>query len=276
MPDRLGRFWGTVVLNRGAPSPELPRRGLSQEMLAAMRELKGRYCDPDTGRVDYRAIAGSAEYLGYKRLAARLAGFDLLNLREPGEKLAFWVNLYNTIVVDGVIALGVAESVQEVPGFFRRVAYDIGGRLFSPDDIEHGVLRANARPPHRPLRQFRPWDGRRAFRLRQVDPRIHFALVCGSRSCAPIRFYSRERVDEELGLASVAFVNGPEVEVDPGARTVRLSRIFDWYASDFGGQGGALDFVARHLLDPEKKAYLEAEREAVRVEYRPYDWGLNG
>jgi len=276
LAEALRRFWGTAVLNRGDPSPEIPKRGLSQEMLAAIRELKGRFCDTGTGRVDYPAIAASDEYRAYRGLTARLGRFDLLNLRERDEKLAFWINLYNTVVVDGVIALGIADSVQEVPGFFRRVAYDIGGRLFSPDDIEHGILRANARPPHRPLRRFRPWDGRRAFSLRPVDPRIHFALVCGSRSCAPIRFYSRERVEEELGVAAVAFVNGPEVEINCDARQVRLSRIFDWYAPDFGGEEGVLDFVARHLLDPEKKAFLEAERGALRVEYRPYDWRLNG
>jgi len=275
MSRGIGRFWGTVILNGGEAADRVPQRGLSQEMLAAVRELIARYADPETGRVSYGAIAGSPEYATYRKVAARLRDFDLLNLGDQGEKLAFWVNLYNTIVVDGVIALGVAESVQEVPGFFRKVAYRIGGRLFSPDAIEHGILRANVRPPHRLLRPFRAWDGRRAFSLRRVDPRIHFALVCGSRSCAPIRFYSRDRVDEELTVAAVAFVNGPEVEVDPRAGRVRLSRIFEWYAADFGGRDGVLAFVARHLLDRQKRDFLETGGDRVRVEYRPYDWGLN-
>lgn len=63
------------------------------------------------------------------------------------------------------------------------------------------------------------------------------------------------------------------LEVDPGARTVRLSRIFDGYAANFGGQAGVLDFVARHLLDPEKRAFLEAEREPVRGSTGPTTGG---
>lgn len=271
-----GWFWGQVVLNGGAESPEVPKRGLSQDMLAAIREIKSRYYDTETGRVDYRAIAGSAEYLAYKRVAARLRHFDLTHLSNREEKLAFWINLYNTIVVDGVIALGVAESVHEVPGFFRKVAYQIGGRRFSPDAIEHGILRANRRPPHGLRRTFGVLDGRRAFALRQVDPRIHFALVCGSRSCAPIRFYSREHVGEELELAATAFVNGPEVEIDEAGEAVRLSRIFEWYRGNFGGRAAVLDFVCRHLLDPGKREFLERRGKNVAIEYTAYDWSLNG
>lgn len=276
MAPKRAWFWGGTLLNGGPASGELPKRGLSQEMLAAIREIKGRYYDTEAGRVDYRAITGSPEYRAYKGLAARLRHFDLTQLRDRSEKLAFWINLYNTIVVDGVIALGIAASVQEVPGFFRRVAYDIGGRRFSPDDIEHGVLRANRRPPYRPFRPFGPLDGRRAFALRQLDPRIHFALVCGSRSCAPIRFYSREHVDEELELAATAFVNGSEVDVRADEGKVRLSRIFEWYEADFGGRAGVLDFVRRHLLDPEKRAFLETREKDLAVAYAAYDWGLNG
>ncbi|GAB4286075.1 MAG: DUF547 domain-containing protein [Deferrisomatales bacterium] len=271
-----GWFWGQVVLNGGAETPEVPKRGLSQDMLAAIREIKGRYYDTETGRVDYRAVAGSAEYLTYKRVAARLRRFDLTHLSNREEKLAFWINLYNTIVVDGVIALGVAESVHEVPGFFRKVAYEIGGRRFSPDDIEHGILRANRRPPHGLRRAFGPLDGRRAFALRRMDPRIHFALVCGSRSCAPIRFYSRDRVDEELELAATAFVNGPEVEIDETGGKIRLSRIFKWYQADFGGRAGVLDFVRRHLLDAGKREFLEGREKNLEMEYAAYDWSLNG
>ncbi len=141
-------------------------------------------------------------------------------------------------MVDGIIALGVTRSVREVPVFFRRVGYEIGGRFFSPDHIEHGVLRANRRPPGRMGRIFGPLDARRILSLRKVEPRVHFALVCGSRSCAPIRFYDPERVREDLELAAVGFVNGREVEIDREGRRLRISAIFRWYERDFGGVEG--------------------------------------
>ena len=33
------------------------------------------------------------------------------------------------------------DSVLKVQHFFRTIAYNIGGYTFTPDDIEHGILR---------------------------------------------------------------------------------------------------------------------------------------
>lgn len=49
-----------------------------------------------------------------------------------------------------------------------------------------------------------------------VDPRIHFALVCGAKSCPPIKLYSADNLDEGLGGAAEAFCSG-EVEVRTGS-----------------------------------------------------------
>lgn len=65
--------------------------------------------------------------------------------------------------------------------------YLIGGYEFSANDIEHGVLRANAanpaalasllgKPQWAP-RTFKEKDPRAALSVSPVDPRIHFALV---------------------------------------------------------------------------------------------------
>jgi hypothetical protein len=34
-----------------------------------------------------------------------------------------------------------------------------------------------------------------------MDPRIHFALVCGARSCPPIKLYTPENLEEGLTAA---------------------------------------------------------------------------
>ena len=52
------------------------------------------------------------------------------------------------IVINGVIELGIRNSVKEVPRFFRRIRYRIGEHHYSADDIEHGILRANHRLPN--------------------------------------------------------------------------------------------------------------------------------
>jgi hypothetical protein len=60
---------------------------------------------------------------------------DPSRLKTDPEKIAFWVNVYNTLVIHGVIELGITDSVKEVPFFFERMTYVIGGREYALNDI---------------------------------------------------------------------------------------------------------------------------------------------
>lgn len=264
-----------VVLNAGGAEPF---RGdgvdISRQMMRAVRELRRKFYT-SRGTVDYEAMRLSAEYENYKRIARALAHVDPSAMSDERQKLAFWINLYNTIVIDGIIATGIRSSVKEVAGFFSRIKYRVGRHLFSPDDIEHGILRANGRKPMRPWRHFGMLSPKRGLSLRTLDPRIHFALVCGSRSCAPIEFYDPDRISEELDAATRNFVNSSEVIVVPEEQRLLLSMIFKWYEPDFHDVGGVVEFISRYILDDDKLAFLSESGGSARIEYLYYDWNLN-
>jgi hypothetical protein len=265
------------ILNQDVDVPlEEPAEDLSGSLKQAIGDLQVKFFDLEAGRVNYHAMKGSPEYDAYLRKATLLRNFDVNHLQERSEKLAFWINLYNTMVIHGVIDWDIRESVKERNGFFSRLKYDIGGYLFSMNDVEHGILRGNSRPPYGFFRPFRPGDPRLAFIVSPMDPRIHFTLVCGSRSCPPIGFYTSERIEEQLDLATASFVNSPEVEILPSENLLRISQIFRWYRRDFGGNRKAIiGFILRHLDAGEKKNFLEGHKEAVQLRYRDYDWNLN-
>ncbi len=265
------------VLNEKGDVPlEKPTEDLSASLREAIGDLQAQFFDLEAGRVNYRAIKGSPQYDAYLQKAALLRNFDLSQLKDRQEKLALWINLYNTMVIHGVIDWDIRESVKENNGFFTRLKYDIGGHLFSLNDIEHGILRGNARPPYGFFRPFGPGDPRLPFAVTPPDPRVHFTLVCGSRSCPPIGFYISERIDEQLELAAASFINSPEVEIIPSENLLRISQIFRWYRRDFGGnQRSIIQFLLRYLDAGEKKDFLESHQEAVRVRYRDYNWSLN-
>lgn len=267
-------LWKGVVLNSMEGKREVPPGVLSQEMLSAVSDIKRKYYSSE-GTVDYEAIKDSEEYGRYREIAAKLRDFDLAHLESEEERTAFWINLYNTIVVDGIIALGLKSSVKECIGFFSRIKYIVSGYGFSPDDIEHGILRANERPPRWLFRQFGPFDPRRKFSLRGLDPRIHLALVCGSRSCAPIKFYTSQKIHEELEAATSNFINSSEVIVVPEEDKALVSSIFRWYEGDFGGREGVVDFLARYVVDDVKREFLRARRPDLKIGYLYYDWNLN-
>ena len=245
-------------------------------LVLAMADLKAKFIDIESGVVFYQKIRDSEVFERYKALTGRLRSYDLTSLKRRDQRLAFWVNLYNTGVIHGVIELGLQHSVKEVSWFFDRITYEIGGYLFSLNDIEHGILRKNRRHPYRLFKPFKKKDPRLGFAVVPMDPRIHFALVCGARSCPPIGFYEAEQIDFQLGLAATSFINSPQVVILPHENMVFLSRIFKWYKRDFGGNDLALfDILLTYLDEGEKKNFLMEHRGRVRIKYQPYNWSLN-
>lgn len=261
----------TLVLNRDAPASAPAGPDVAGHLKALVGAVAAEASDPASGRLDYGRARGNPAYARYRQRAGTLHAFDPGTLAGRDARLAFWINLYNALVIDAVIQLGVRTSVMEVPGFFWRVAYGVGGVAYSLDDIEQGVLRGNA--DHPILR--RPLLGQHDPRRRQVieppDARVHFALTCATRSCPPVRVYDAPHIDRQLDLAAWNFINGGGVEVDLDRRIVRLSQIFRWYARDFGSP---LEFVARYLADGPEKSLLQ-ESSDLTADYLPYDWRLN-
>lgn len=266
----------TVILNTGERSTLKSEQPIDIGLTLAMADLKARFIDVESGVIRYRAIRDSEEFERYRDLTRGLNSLDLRSLKDRGQRLAFWINTYNTAVIHGVIELGLQQSVREFRGFFDRMTYEIGGFRFSLNEMEHGILRGNRRHPYRLLRPFRKRDPRLEFSVSPLDPRIHFALVCGARSCPPIGFYEAEQIDSQLQLAAESFINSPQVKILPQEGTILISMIFKWYGVDFGGNHEALIETILNFLDEgEKKVYLRENRDRIRIKFRSYDWNLN-
>ena len=278
--NRLAGVRPGEVLNAAPASAETrdPLRA-AVDLKHAVNNLLAAAGNSSGDRLDYPRLAGSPAYREYRTVsAAALGTLDLAALSSREARLAFWIDVYNALVIDAVIAFRVRRSVLEGPlgylAFFRKAAYLVGGYRMSCDDIEHGVLRGNRGHPFVPGPQFGPTDPRLALVIRPPDVRVHFALNCASRSCPPISGYEAEQVDRQLDLAAASFVAG-DVEVEPSRGVVRMSRIFRWFAHDFGGRDGILSIVRRYLPDDERRKWLEAQSGRVLLTYRPYDWRLN-
>ena len=205
------------------------------------------------GRVDYTKLKANPEKL--ERY------LDLLAVAKPKDlsynaQLAFWVNAYNALVIKGVIDHYPTTSVRKVKlfrGFFYRLKFQVAGKTYTPNQIEHGIIRTEF-----------------------VDPRVHFVLVCASTSCPPIEnsAFAAETIEERLETATFNFVQNPEqVRIDRVKRRVYLSKIFKWYDNDFTeGYDGVVDFLTDYL-PPEDADFLLAEN--VKFHYLDYDWTLN-
>jgi hypothetical protein len=142
----------------------------------------------------------------------------------------------------------------------------VAGRQLSPNAIEHGILRRSAFLAgigyvRNPL----PRRFERDLRVERPDPRVHFALNCGARSCPPLFTWSPETLDADLERATAAYLVS-ESSRSPDGTELRVPRLLRWYRGDFGGGPGIRALLRRHGV--------LAEGEAPRIRYADYDWTL--
>lgn len=260
-----------TILNTGNPTNV--EGDIAAQLMQASKAILAESIDPIRGLVDYSTLKQSSNYLQFCELTLALKDLRIDDLGGGPAHTAFWINIYNAMIIDAIIQYDLHGSMIRRPGIFRQAAYNIQGMRFSADDIEHGILRQNRPNPILPIKPFTSTDPRSSYMVEQFDARIHFALVCGAKSCPPIAYYSAERLDAQLNQAATAFINGSTVRWEPSRQTLWISKIFDWYENDFDGKEGVLALLKRYSRGDEIRD-LPPPGE-LRLRYIPYDWSIN-
>ena len=227
---------------------------------------------PEGGLVsafDYERALQSADTLQrVTRQKNTLRDFDIAQLVSRERATAFWINAYNFFMLAYILEEKpdgeLVESVWDYGGrynpfrdsVFTRQAFEVGGQLYSLDNIEKDTLLGSEYKD-------RGW----------FDAKVHFAVNCAAVSCPPLRIevYRASRIDEQLAENTRLAFNTPRHLRVEGS-TLYLSSLFDWYAQDFTRQSEeALDFIKNYASD-EVSATLN---ENLRIDYIEYDWRLN-
>jgi hypothetical protein len=204
------------------------------------------------GAVNYPGAASDARFSAYLEQLDRV---DPDALPDRRHRLAFWINAYNAFAIKGILDGYSPLTLIGQWRYFIGKQYRVGGESINLYDLERKVL----------ISEFR-------------DPRIHFAIVCASRSCPKLRSqaFMADRLDAQLEENARAFVNDPtRNRFDREQHTAYLSKIFEWFEPDFRAHGESLlNYVRRYVGDPELAADLATQ--PYRIEFLDYDWHLNG
>ena len=179
------------------------------------------------------------------------------------DQIAFWINAYNALTLQQVLdtrskgdkKFSVRTSVKD---FWTKRKWKVAGQSLTLDGIEKGIL----------LKKY-------------SDARVHFAVNCASRSCPPLRggLWKGDTLDINLRAATFAFLaDKSENTFDVPRQRARISKLFEWYRSDFErGFGGKVpklqQFLSEYAATKELKKALLAGR--WRISFSPYDWSLN-
>ncbi len=216
------------------------------------------------GHVQYSALCKDSTLAAY---TMQLAQTNPASISDPREELAFWINAYNAFTLKVICDHYPVKSINElhtggliigtvIKGtIWDKKFFKINGEEMSLNHIEHEIVR----------KKFH-------------DPRAHFALVCASTSCPPLRSeaYEGSKLDQQLDdQARIFFADKNRNFFEPDRKTAHLSKILDWYSKDFGAsKPEILLFVARFLPD-DLAAAIKNNPADWKIAYTDYDWELN-
>ena len=187
-------------------------------------------------------------------------------------KLAYWLNAYNSTLREAIAARPRSGHLFRHRRLFKQATHTRDGLDYSLDEIEHGLLRGNKRPPYGFRRLLRDGDPKLASGPSRPDPRIHFALNCGARSCPPVRAYTAEGVDRELEAATLSYMKA-ESSLDREAGVLTLPGVVKLYRSDFGPDRELVDLAARALGGSDAEWIADHAAE-LDIGYARFDWQL--
>ena len=215
----------------------------------AFDKLLKKYVLED-GRVSYKGFIQDS--VAFNKYLTTLSSHPPNKTWTVNEDKAFWINVYNAFTIKLIIDNYPVKSIKDLGGSLYKIntPWDIqfikiGDETYDLNNVEHGKLR-------------------RTYN----DPRIHFAVVCASKSCPKLlnEAYVPSRLEEQLDQAGRVFLKDT-FRNKISTNKVAISNIFKWYRGDFTEDGSLIDFLNRYA--PVK---IKADAE---VSYLDYDWSLN-
>lgn len=196
----------------------------------------------DNGDVNYKDFITEAEllnaYIDY--LATKIPSEDW----SKQEKLAYFINVYNANTIKLILDHYPIKSIKVLKNPWSRKIIQMGEKIVSLSEIENKILR------------------------KMNEPRIHFAINCASKSCPKLlnEAFTSENVESLLDKATKEFISNAYKNTIK-EQSVQLSKIFQWYKSDFTTHGNLVDYI--------KQYNVENIPQDAKISYLEYDWNLN-
>ncbi|KFK38557.1 hypothetical protein AALP_AA3G129100 [Arabis alpina] len=235
---------------RGSANDMEPQNAamVGEKLFKIMTAILEAYSSDDHSRVDYMSISQSEEFRRYLNMAQDLHRSNLLELSKE-EKLAFFLNLYNAMVIHALIRIGRPEGM-----IARRPSYPFIRPFMNGGNTWHELG------------------------FQKLNPLVHFGLCDGTKSSPVVRFFTPEGVEAELKRAAREFFQNGGIEVVLDKRTIHISRIIKWYKEDFNEEKKMLKWIMSYI-DANKAGlltHLLGDRGGyVHIVYQDYDWSIN-
>lgn len=191
---------------------------------------------------------------GYLEALSRV----IVTRHRKSEQMAFWINLYNALTVDLILAHYPIASITKLQGPaadqqlgpWDRKLIVVEDWPLSLNEIEKQILK--------PV-----WQ----------DQRIHYALSCGAIGCPNLQPtpYSSNELERQLSDVAMAYVNDERcITLEDGE--LRVSSLYRWNIKDFGGSDQK---IINHLMAYAAPELAMSLQKFDRIHGDGFDWRLN-
>lgn len=199
----------------------------------------------------YVNASGEVNYAGFKKQKGDLDNY-LKDLEENyvqnnwtrSEQMAYWINLYNAATIKLILDNYPVSSIRDInagkPWDKRWIK--VGSKTYTLNEIENSILRPKF-----------------------ADARIHFAVNCAAKSCPRLmnQAFTASNLNKLLDENARWFINNSTFN-SISAKSVKISKIFEWYSADFG-----------NIIDYLNKYSTTTIKSNAKVTYEEYNWDLN-
>ncbi|OIW10982.1 hypothetical protein TanjilG_22789 [Lupinus angustifolius] len=215
----------------------------------------------------------------FRSLIYQLEQIDPTKLKLE-EKLAFWINIHNALVMHAFLAYGIPQNSVKRVFLLLKASYNIGGHTVSADTIQTTILGTRIACPGQWLRlffsprtKFRAGDGRQAYAIQHPEPLSHFALCAGNHSDPAVRVYTPKRVFQELETAKVEYIRANfGIRKD---RKILLPKLVESFTKNSGlCPGGIMKMIQESLPESLRKSVKKCQlaKSKKNIEWVPHNF----
>ncbi|KAL9266229.1 hypothetical protein AKJ16_DCAP23152, partial [Drosera capensis] len=206
--------------------------------------------------------SGDVELLlqNFRSLIRRLQKIDPSKMKHE-EKLAFWINVHNALVMHAFVAYGIPQNNVKRVFVLLKTAYNTGGQTVTADTIQSTILGCRMPRPGQWLRtlffssmKFKTRVERQAFAIEHPEPLLHFALCSGNHSDPALRVYTPKQLSLELEAAKEEYILKFVFAVSKDHKFV-LPKLVESYARDASLSTASLvEVIQKSLPEPLRKS----------------------
>ena len=163
---------------------------------------------------------------------------------EKNEKLAYWINAYNAYTLQLVSNYYPIKTTNEIKDIYKINFIEYKGIKISLDYVEHEILKS------------------------LEEPRYHFVINSAAIGSPILNNEAIEpaTIDRQMNNAARLFLNDGSKNLITDT-TANLSKVFDWYATEFVTVKPFIEFVNQFSVNKIS--------EKTEIKFNEFNWALN-